>query len=170
MNEWTCLYYGAHKNRNCTLRAPDAHSSIMLKLVRRVQRCSLVCLSVDLLFRLHNNLFCLKYKAGNVRAAFPGESELPSYAALPSFVPPCVQCFRVSITPAVRPTRTLLRQRVHYGIFKVRTSVGACRTHEEGSGTNTSAQEMTRRDIINVFHLAPPGVRTKGHRIRIPTL
>ena len=143
------------------LRAPDTHSAIMLKLVRRVQRCFLVCLSVDLLFRLHNHLFCLKYKAGKVRAAFPGESELPSYAALPSFVPPCVQCFRVSITPAVRPTRTLLRHRVHYGIFKVRTSVGACRTHEEGSGTNTSAQELTRRDRISSCTLPRQGFQPR---------
>ena len=33
-----------------------------------------------------------------------------------------------------------------YGIFNVCTNLGACPTHEGGSGTNKSAQELTRRD------------------------
>ena len=34
-----------------------------------------------------------------------------------------------------------------YGIFNLRTNLGAWRVHEGGSGTNKSAQELTRRDI-----------------------
>ena len=56
-----------------------------------------------------------------------------------------------------------------YGIFNVRTHLGACRTHEGGSGTNKSAQELTRRDRKTVPHPAPPGDRTQGLRIWIPT-
>ena len=43
-----------------------------------------------------------------------------------------------------------------YGIFNVRTTVGACRTHEGESGTNKSAQELTWRDRKTALHPAPP--------------
>ena len=33
-----------------------------------------------------------------------------------------------------------------YGIFNVITNLGVCRTHKWGYCTNTSAQELTRRD------------------------
>ena len=56
-----------------------------------------------------------------------------------------------------------------YGIFDVYTYLGACCTHEVGSGTNKSAQELTWRDRKTVPHPAPPGDRTQGHRIIIPT-
>ena len=49
-----------------------------------------------------------------------------------------------------------------YRIFNVRTNRGACRTHEGGSGTNKSAQELTRRDRKTVPHSASPGDRTRG--------
>ena len=42
-----------------------------------------------------------------------------------------------------------------YGIFNLRTHSGACCTHEGGSGTNKSAQELTRRDRKTVSHPAP---------------
>ena len=57
-----------------------------------------------------------------------------------------------------------------YGIFNVRTHLGACHAHSGGSGTNRSAQELTRMDTHkNVSHPAPPGDRTQGLRICIPT-
>ena len=36
-----------------------------------------------------------------------------------------------------------------YGIFNVCTNLGVCRTHKGGSGTNKSAQQLTRRDRKN---------------------
>ena len=47
-----------------------------------------------------------------------------------------VQCFRVSIQPAVSPT---LWRQMDMGSL---TFLGACRTHEEGSGTNKSVQRV----------------------------
>ena len=47
----------------------------------------------------------------------------------------------------------------------VRTNLGACHTHEVGSGTNKSAKELTRRDTKIASHPVPPGDRTQGHRI-----
>ena len=56
-----------------------------------------------------------------------------------------------------------------YGIFNVRTHVGACRTHEGGSGTNKSAQELTRG--TEKLFLAPPrkGIEPKtfGFQFRL---
>ena len=49
-----------------------------------------------------------------------------------------------------------------YGIVNMRTHLGACRTHEEGSGTNKSAQEWARRDRKTIPRLASPGDRTQG--------
>ena len=46
-----------------------------------------------------------------------------------------------------------------YGIFNVRTNLGAYRSHEGGSGTNKSAQELIRRDRKTAAHPAPPGDR-----------
>ena len=45
-----------------------------------------------------------------------------------------------------------------YGIFNVRTNLGACCSHEGGSGTNKSAQELTQRDRKN----CPSSCRTWG--------
>ena len=61
--------------------------------------------------------------------------------------------------PAVRPYSF---RTDGYGIFNVRTNLGACRTHEGGSGTNKSAQELTRRDKISLSYPAPPGDQTQG--------
>ena len=55
-----------------------------------------------------------------------------------------------------------------YGIFNERTHVATCRTHERGSGTSTSAQEMTRRDTARVPHPAATGDPTQGLRVWIP--
>ena len=52
-----------------------------------------------------------------------------------------------------------------YGIFNVRTNVGACHTHEGGQAQTSLALEWTRRDIQTVAHPAPPGDRTQGLRI-----
>ena len=49
-----------------------------------------------------------------------------------------------------------------YAIFNVRTNLGACRHHKGGSGTNTSAQELTRMDRKPVSHSASPVDRTQG--------
>ena len=50
-----------------------------------------------------------------------------------------------------------------YGIFNVRTDVGACRTHEDGSGTNKSEQELIgRTETTTVALPAPPGDRNPG--------
>ena len=49
-----------------------------------------------------------------------------------------------------------------YEIFNVRTHVGACCSHEWGSGTNMSAQELNRRDKTSARHAAPPRGRTQG--------
>ena len=76
------------------------------------------------------------------RLLSPGEMSSHS-TALPSFwqiLLSRVQCFCVSIPPAVRPTLTT----DGYGIFNMCTSVGWCRTHEGVSGSNESVQESTR--------------------------
>ena len=62
-----------------------------------------------------------------------------------------MQYFCVTITPAVRLSFTT----DGYGIFNVRTSLGACHTHEGGSGTNKSEQE--RRRAWNVMKPASTG-------------
>ena len=69
-----------------------------------------------------------------------------------------MQYFCVTIPPAVRPT---LFTTDGYGIFNnMRTNLGVCRTHEGGSGTNKSAQELTRRDRKTAPHPAPLWDRT----------
>ena len=57
-----------------------------------------------------------------------------------------------------------------YGIFNGRAHFGAFRAHEGGSGTNRSAQELTRRDRTTGAHLSPLGDGTHGFRILILTL
>ena len=49
------------------------------------------------------------------------------------------------------------------------TNLGACRTHEGGSGANKSAQQLTRRGRKTARHPVPPGDRTQDLRIGIPT-
>ena len=56
--------------------------------------------------------------------------------------------FPRSIPPAVRPT---LFTTDGFGIFNVRTNLGACRTHEGGSGWNKSAEELTPRDTEKLW-------------------
>ena len=53
----------------------------------------------------------------------------------------------------MRPTRLLTDG---YRIFNVHTNLGACGTHEGGSGTNQSAQELYPRDRKTVAHSALP--------------
>ena len=52
-----------------------------------------------------------------------------------------------------------------YGICNIRTNLGACRTQEGGSGTNKTAQVLSRRDRKIVPHPAPPGDRTQDLRL-----
>ena len=68
-----------------------------------------------------------------------------------------MQFFRVSIPPAVKSS--LLRQMDMRSLMCAQ--IWECRTYEGGSGTNKSAQESTQRDRKTVFHLAPPGDRTR---------
>ena len=85
----------------------------------------------------------------------------------------CVQCFRVSIWPALR--RTLLRLMDMGSLTCAQIWVRVIHTNAKwregggGSGTNKSAQELTRRDRKTVCHPAPPGDRTQGLLIWIPT-
>ena len=59
----------------------------------------------------------------------------------------------------------------HTITYNMRINSGACRAHEEGSGTNTSAQEVdSEGQKKTLFPTAPPRERTQGLRIRIPTL
>ena len=74
-----------------------------------------------------------------------------------------MQYFSVTIPPAVRPT---LFTTDGYEIFNVRTHLGARRTHEGGSGTNESAQELTGGGMgTTAPPPAPPQDRTQGLRI-----
>ena len=68
----------------------------------------------------------------------------------PALFFPCVQCFCVSKPPAVRPTFFLTTD--GYGIFNVRTNLGACHTHEGRSDTNKSAQELTEKLFLMLPH------------------
>ena len=68
-----------------------------------------------------------------------------------------MQCFRVSVPPAVGPT--LLRQ-VDMG-FLTSAQFGACRIHKSGPGTYKSAQELTRRDKKLPLALFRPGIEPR---------
>ena len=70
-----------------------------------------------------------------MQAAFPRKSEQPFYGPVP-FFPLCAafSYFHATGCDAYYFTTD------GYGIFNVRTNVGACRTHEGGSGINRSAQ------------------------------
>ena len=57
-----------------------------------------------------------------------------------------------------------------FGIFNVRTNLGACRTHKGESGTNKFAQGLTQKDRKTAPHPAPRRYRTQGLRIWILTL
>ena len=88
------------------------------------------------------------------------QSRLPN---LNSFLAYCMQYFCcVTVPPAVRPT--LLRQ-MDRGSLTCAQILGACHTHEVGSGTKKSAQELTRRDEKTVPHSVSPEDRTQGLRI-----
>ena len=82
---------------------------------------------------------------GKIQAAFPGGGgKVSSHSTAATqlvFLSPVCSVFRVSKPQSVRLFTT-----DGYGIFNVRTNLGACRTHEVGSDTNKSAQELTRRD------------------------
>ena len=53
-----------------------------------------------------------------------------------------------------------------YGIFNLRTNSGACRTHEMGSDTNKSVQELDGRDII-FFPCSSSGLPRQGIEPRV---
>ena len=50
-----------------------------------------------------------------------------------------------------------------FGIFNVRTNLGTCHTHEGGSDTSKSAEELTRRDRKTLF-LTPYPARGSNPR------
>ena len=75
----------------------------------------------------------------------------------------CMQCFRVSMPPAVR--FILFYDKYIWGSFNVRTHLGVCRKHKVGSCKNKSAHRLTRRDTQTGPHSAPPRDRTQGIRI-----
>ena len=54
-----------------------------------------------------------------------------------------------------------------HGIFNVRTNLDTCRTHEGGSGTTKSAQELTRRDRKTVPYPIPlQGIEPRFFRLQ----
>ena len=79
-----------------------------------------------------------------------------------------MQCFCVTIPLAVTPT--ISRQMDTGSLTCTQIWVRVCRTHEGGSGTNKSAQELTRTGQKKTApHPAPPWDRTQSFRIWIPT-
>ena len=90
-----------------------------------------------------------------------GKASSHSTALLSFFV--CVQMFRVSTPPAVR--LTLLRQRGMGSLTCAQPWVRAVYT-EGGSGTNKSAQELTRGDI-KIAPYPPPGQGIESTGLRI---
>ena len=58
-----------------------------------------------------------------------------------------MQIFCVTLSLVVRPTLTT----DGFGIFSVHTNLDRFHTHEEGSGTNKSAQELTWKDRKTVL-------------------
>ena len=67
--------------------------------------------------------------------------------------PPCVQCFRVCI-PSACEVYSCTADGCR--IFNVRINLGACRTHEGGSGTNKSAQHKGSLGGTETLTVAPP--------------
>ena len=81
---------------------------------------------------------------------------------------PCVQCFHVSIPPAVRPTPL---RRMDMGSSLTCAQIWVRAVHTEGGQAQTSPHKSRpRRDRKTAPHPAPPGDRTQGHRIWILTL
>ena len=92
-------------------------------------------LSIHRLWALHMNIMNWMQCTGN-SGCFPRGN----WAAIvwwPYFFF-CVQCFDTTGCDAYSFTTD------GYGIFNMRKNVGACQTHEGGSGTNKSAQELTQ--------------------------
>ena len=80
-----------------------------------------------------------------IRVAFPKESQLRnSRATQPKLITSLV--FAVFLDDYTTGCEAYSFTTDGYGIFNVRKNVGACRTHEGGSGTKKSAQELTRSD------------------------
>ena len=73
---------------------------------------------------------------------FPGETEDPFVWRYQVFVFLCAMFLWFHTTNCEEYSFTT----DGYEIFNMRTHLGACRTHEGGSGTNKSAQELIRRD------------------------
>ena len=75
--------------------------------------------------------------ARNIQAAFPGESEQPQYCATQTVFPVCsVSCSHTTGCDAYSFTAD------GYGIFNVRTNVGACGTHEGRWGEGVRHKEV----------------------------
>ena len=87
-------------------------------------------------------------------AAFPGESEQPLYS---TSLPRCFFSLLRSVFLCFPTTGFEAKAfaTYGYGIFNVRTHLDACRTHEGGSGTDKSAQELTLRDNKNLLIALP---------------
>ena len=99
--------------------------------------------------------------ARDILAAFPGESGQPQYGLTQLCSPLCAVLSRVSIPPAVTEAYSFTTD--GYGIFNVRTHLGAHRDMKGWSSTNKSAQDLTRRDrkLNCLLPWAPPGDRTQ---------
>ena len=78
-----------------------------------------------------------------------------------------MQYYCVTIPPAVRPN--LVRQMDMGSLTCAQIWVRAVCTHEWGSGTKKSAQNLTQRDRKTASYPAPPEDRTQGLGIWIPT-
>ena len=110
-----------------------------------------------------NNSGCFPHEKANSHS-----TALPSFFGLSLLLCAVCSCFHTTDCDAYSFTTD------GYGIFNVRTHLGACRTHEQGSGTSKS--QCTRVDSEgpnkkSVSNPASPGHRTlEGLRVRIPTL
>ena len=96
-----------------------------------------------------------------IRVAFPKESQVQrSRATQMYFIPELL--YEVCLCGRTTGCEAYSFTTDEYWIFHVFTNLGSCRTHDGGSGTNTAAQELTRRDRKPCPHPASPGDPIQG--------
>ena len=96
-----------------------------------------------------------------IRVAFPEESQLrQSRATLPELMTSLVSA--VFLCDHTIGCEAYSLRPMEMGYLTCAQMWVPCRTHKGGSGTNNSAQELTRRDRKTAADPAPPGDRTQG--------